>query len=253
MVKKDTSKKNSATFWNKEYQTGEHLAMSTEPSGDMLTFVKWVQRNSEWPPFPKNGLIIDAGCGNGRNIVPLCGEYNMRGIGIDISGTAIEQAKAMSKEKGITKVEPDAKVEKKERIKFYVQSLAEKIPAEDQSVDVFLDMMTGHFLKEDERKEYVKEVARVMKPYGWMFFKTFVLDSDSHAIRLIKENPAGEHNSYIHPRIDVYEHVFTDDEIIELFSPYFKIYKMIKSYKHIKDGKAYKRRTISVYMEKLRD
>ncbi len=245
-------KKNSATFWNKEYQTGEHLALSTEPSGDMMSFVKWAVRNSEWHPFPKNGLIVDAGCGNGRNIIPLCAEYNMRGIGIDISGTAIEQAKATAKEKGVTKVEPDAKVAKEERIKFYVQDLSETIPTEDVSVDVFLDMMTSHFLKDEDRKNYAKEIARVVKPYGWLFLKTFVLDSDSHAIRLIKDHPAGEHNSYIHPRIDVYEHVWTEDEIIELFAPHFKIHKMIKSYKHIKDGKAYKRRTISAYMERLR-
>lgn len=235
------SVKNSATFWNKEYQTGEHLAMSTEPSGDMITFVKWANRNSEWPPFPKHGLVVDAGCGNGRNIVPLCGEYNMNGIGIDISATAIEQARNFAKEKGV------------DNVNFFVQDLSAPIPAEDQSVDVFLDMMTGHFLKEDDRKKYVEEIVRIIKPYGWLFFKTFVLDGDSHAQRLIKEHPAGEENSYIHPRIGVHEHVFTDDEIIDLFSPYFKIYKMIKSYKHIKDGKAYKRRTISVYMERMRE
>ena len=247
------TKKNSAAFWNKEYKTGEHLAMSTEPSSDLITFEKWVTRNSEWPPFPKNGLIVDAGCGNGRNLVPLCAEYNMRGIGIDISGTAISQAKNMAKEKGVTKVNPDAKIPKAERILFYVQDLSDPIPTEDGTVDMFLDMMTSHFLRDEERKNYVKEIARVVKPYGWAFLKTFVLDADAHAIRLIKENPAGELNSYIHPRIDVYEHVWTDDEIIELFSPYFKIHKMIKSYKHIRDGKAYKRRTISVYMERQRD
>ena len=238
------SKKNSASFWNKEYQTGEHLALSTEPSGDMLNFVKWSERNAEWPPFPKGGLIVDAGCGNGRNLIPLCEEFGMSGIGIDISGTAIEQAKLMLKEK---------KNIAEDRIKFYIQSLSDEIPTEDQSVDVFLDMMTSHFLKEGERKNYAKEVVRVMKPYGWLFLKTFVLDSDAHAVRLIKDHPAGENNSYIHPRIGVYEHVWTDEEIIELFGPYFKIYKMIKSYKHIKDGKAYKRRTISVYMERLRE
>jgi hypothetical protein len=35
-------------------------------------------------------------------------------------------------------------------------------------------------------------------------------------------------------------------------APYFKIYKTIKSYKHVRDGKPYKRRTVSVYMEKKR-
>ena len=229
-------KNNSATFWNKEYKTSEHLQLSTEPSSDLIHFVKWAIRNSEWFPFPKRGIAVDAGCGNGRNIIPLCDEYDMEGIGIDISGTAIEQAKGLNKNN---------------KVKFYIQDIADKIPTDDQTVDVFLDMMTGHFLKDSQRKKYIKEIARVVKPYGWMFFKTFVLDSDAHAFRLIQDHGVGENNSYIHPKIGVYEHVFTEEEIIELFSSYFKIYKMIKSYKHIKDGKAYKRRTVSVYMERL--
>ena len=45
----------------------------------------------------------------------------------------------------------------------------------------------------------------------------------------------------------------TLDELEELFSPYFIIHKMIKSYKHFKDGKPYKRRTVCVYLERKRD
>ncbi len=131
-------------------------------------------------------------------------------------------------------------------------------------------MMTTHFLRAAEREAYVAELVRVMKPYGWVFFKTFLLDGDLHAKRLIQENPdrgevindekgniigniKAEAHSYIHPRIGVVEHVFTEQEIYDMFSPYFKIYKMIKSYKHIKDGKAFKRRTVSVYMERKRE
>jgi hypothetical protein len=94
-----------------------------------------------------------------------------------------------------------------------------------------------------------------MKPYGWLLFKTFVLDADLHAKRLIAEHKdtEGEENSYIHPRIGVFEHVFTEEELFNTFSPHFKIHKMIKSYKHFRDGKAYKRRTISVYLERNRE
>jgi hypothetical protein len=108
-----------------------------------------------------------------------------------------------------------------------------------------------------------------MKPFGWLLFKTFILDGDFHAKRLISESPdtgeiiydahgkiienlPPETNSYIHPKIGVYEHVWTEAEIHQEFGPYFKIHKMIKSYKHIRDGKPYKRRTVSVYMEKKR-
>jgi hypothetical protein len=48
-------------------------------------------------------------------------------------------------------------------------------------------------------------------------------------------------------------HLNTEQEIYDLFSPNFKIFKMLKSYKHVLDGKPHKRRTVSVYMERKRD
>jgi len=227
----------SKKFWNDEYKNPEHLTMSDEPSSDLITFVRWAEKNAEWPPFPKDGLMLDIGCGNGRNIVAMVKESGMRGVGFDISNEAIHQAQKMAG---------------KLPISFTVQGAEEKLPADDESVDVVLDMMSSHFLNEKEREELVKELVRVMKPYGWLFFKTFVLEGDKNAERLLKDAPSGEKNSYIHPKIKVQEHVWTEDEIYEVFSPYFKIYKMIKSHKHIKDGQPNKRRTVSVYMEKKR-
>lgn len=81
-------------FWNKEYKQAKHLTLSTEPSSDLLEFVKWTERNAEWPAFPKHGLIVDIGCGNGRNLIPLCHEFNMNGYGIDIAEVALQQARA---------------------------------------------------------------------------------------------------------------------------------------------------------------
>lgn len=226
-------------FWNDEYTKAKHLTLSDEPAEDLQKFVRWVLRNAEWPPFPKGGFVLDIGCGNGRNIIALCREAGMNGLGIDISGVALAQARVAAK---------DLKIEFKE------QSATKQFPLEDQSVDVVLDMMTTHFLNEKERTELLTEIVRVIKPYGWLFFKTFILEDDAHAKRLLAEYPAGERNSYIHPRINALEHVWTENELIDFFSPYFKIYKMLKSYKHISsDGKPYKRRTISLYMERMRE
>lgn len=250
------------SFWNKEYANPEHLRMSTEPSSDLETFEKWAIRNAEWYPFPKEGLVLDVGCGNGRNTIHLCATYEMKGAGFDISAVAIEQAKkALQEENKATG--------KNTEIEWSVQSASERLPAEDESVDVVIDLMTSHFLREKERVLYIQELVRTMKPFGWLLFKTFILDGDFHAKRLISESPdtgeiihdaegkiienlPPETNSYIHPKIGVYEHVWTEAEIHEVFGPYFKIHKMIKSYKHVRDGKPYKRRTVSVYMEKKR-
>lgn len=228
----------SKKFWNDEYKSPEHLAMSAEPSSDLVTFTRWAEKNAEWNPFPRGGFILDIGCGNGRNIINLAKQSGMKGLGFDISDEAVKQAKKAAF--GLP-------------LKFIVQGAEEKFPLENESVDVVLDMMTSHFLKRDEMVSMVEEIVRVIKPYGWVFFKTFVLDGDKNAERLIKDSPATEKHSYIHPRIGVEEHVFTEDEIYDLFSPHFKIYKMIKSHKHIKDGKAFKRRTVAVYMERKRE
>ncbi len=251
------------TFWNKEYSDPRHLTMSDEASSDMETFERWAIRNAEWHPFPKGGVVLDVGCGNGRNLIQMCSSYDMKGVGFDISNVAVELAQKsqdrVEKEKG-----------KKISIDWSVQSAGEPLPVEDESVDVVIDAMSTHFLRDRERALYIKELIRITKPFSWVFFKTFVLDGDIHAKHLIKNHPdpglqivddegkiittePPERNSYVHPKIGVYEHVWTEQDIYDTFVPYFKIHKMIKSYKHIKDGKAFKRRTISVYMERQRD
>ena len=224
-------------FWDDEYKNPEHLKLSLEPSSDMQTFVRWAIRNSEWHPFPKDGMILDVGCGNGRNIIGLAKEAEMSGYGFDISGEAIIQARNLAKDLPI---------------KFEIRGAEDSLLLADESVDVVLDMMTSHFLRQEQREKYLKEILRVMKPYGWMFFKTFILEGDQNARRMIHNYPAGEENAYIHPKIGVYEYVWTEEKLFEFFSPHFKIHKMIKSYKHITEkGTPWKRRTISLYLEKL--
>jgi SAM-dependent methyltransferase len=255
----------SKAFWNKEYATSKHLTLSSEPSADLQNFERWAIRNAEWHPFPKGGMVLDIGCGNGRNIIHLCAEHDMKGFGFDISGTAVEQAALAASHK----LSKDGK-KVSDLTSFKSQSAGEPIPLPDKSVDVVLDMMVSHCLRAKDRLNLVKEIVRVLKPYGWLYFKTFILEADFHAKRLIAEHPdpgidyvdketgatahePGEANSYIHPRIGEFEHVYTESEIFETFREYFKIYKTIKSYKHFRDGKPYKRRTVSVYMELKRE
>lgn len=257
-------------FWNKEYDNPEHLTMGTEAATDLVEFIAWADRNAEWPALPKHGMIVDIGCGNGRNIVPLCYEFNMNGLGTDISEVALAQAKALIPEtiKGLE--EEGVSVNPGIKLEFKKQAAQDPLPLEDGSVDVVLDMMVSHQLVKSEREALAAEIARVVKPYGWLFYKTFLLEGDMNAKRMISEHPITkdmvksnpllgdedgkpEENSYIHPQTKGIEHVSTEDDVYDLFGKYFKIYKVKKSHKHIKDGKPWKRRTMSVYMERLRD
>lgn len=232
-------------FWDKEYkQAGQedgHLALSAEPSEDLQKFTRWMEREYGRQYLNPLASVMDLGCGNGRNLLYMARDFGMRGVGYDISDEAIRQARAAAKDFPA--------------LGFHVRSIAEPLFVPDASQTIVLDMMTSHFLNTEERVKLLKEIVRVLKSGGWLFFKTFLRDEDAHAERLLREAPSGEEGTYIHPRIGVPEHVFAEDEIVDLLSNDFSIHKIARSHRHLsrdKKGKlAGKRRSVSVYAQKI--
>lgn len=230
-------------FWDTEYKKarksgpqGPHLTLSDEPAEDLMKFTRWLEREHGKRFLNVTAQALDLGCGNGRNLVFLAKEFGMRGVGYDISKVAIESAKKAAE--GLP-------------LKFSVRSLAEPIPLPDTSVTIALDMMSSHVLKKVEREALRSEILRVLRPEGWLFFKSFLLEEDAHAKRLLREYPGPEEGMYIHPEIGVPEYVWTEEGVREFFEPYFTIHRIEKSFKHRHaDGSAWKRRTLSVYLEK---
>ena len=224
-------------FWNKEYKTEGHFALSMNPSEDLMKFTRWLDRNREkgTPRLGNKTVVLDLGSGNGRNLIWLAEEFGCKGIGYDISDEGVKQAKKAGEELPI---------------EFTVRSIEGKLDIPDESVDIVLDMMTSHFLKEKERTELFNEIVRVLKPGGYLFFKSFFAEGDIHVRRLLRDNPADEKHSYIHPKLGVYEHVWTEAELDEFFGASFEEKKIEKSHKHIVRDRAFKRRTVSLYLQK---
>lgn len=229
-------KRSGQAFWDAEYKNAGHLALSTNPSEDLEKFVRWLERAEGNATLNITSSILDVGCGNGRNIHWLSETFGMRGIGYDISSEAIKQAERRAQSARLP-------------ITFTVHSIVKPIPLPDESQNIVLDMMTSHFLKAEERAMLIKEIHRVLRPGGYFFYKTFLLDEDKHAARMILENPTNEEHTYIHPKIGVAEHVSTEAEIEDLYGTYFTILKIAKSHRH--KGKFAKRRSISVYMQRF--
>lgn len=224
-----------SAFWDREYAQGGHLKLSEDAADDFVKFTRWLQRQSGKMHLNPTESALDLGCGNGRNLHFLHDAYGMRGVGYDTSAAAIKQAKSGAVSEALT---------------FEVRSIAGDLSLPDTSQALVLDMMSSHFLSKVERTHLRDEVFRVLKPGGWFFVKTFLRDGDLHSERLLKEAPAKEEGSYIHPVMGVPEHVYYEEELIGFLSEKFKIYKIYRSHKHISHGKARKRRTISVYAEK---
>ena len=225
-----------SAFWDKEYKTPKHLALSDEPAEDLEKFCRWAERNYGRRFLNPLSRVLDLGCGNGRNLIFLAQTYGMRGVGYDISSEAVKLGERVSGDLPIT---------------YTARSIEGSLDLPDASVDIVLDMMTSHFLKEKERKVLRAEILRVLKPGGWLFFKSFLADQDLHARRLLKESPADEKDSYIHPKLGVYEHVWTEEALHEFFSSHFEIRKIERSFKHMRRGRAFKRRTIVAYLQKV--
>jgi SAM-dependent methyltransferase len=223
-------------FWNREYQTSEHLTLSSAPSEDLEKFTRFLERGWKREFLNPRALALDLGCGNGRNLIYLAESFGMRGVGYDISDVAIKAAKAASE--GMP-------------IEYETLSIEGELPMRDTSATIVLDMMTSHFLKKAEREALKAEILRVLRPGGWLFFKSFLADEDLNVKRLLRESPADEEGAYIHPKMGVYEYVWTEDALREFFEPDFEIHKIHKSHKHLRKGKPGKRRTLSAYMQKF--
>jgi SAM-dependent methyltransferase len=226
-------------FWNKEYKDPGYFALSDEASGELPKFCRWLEHEFGDDYFRQKLFVLDAGCGNGRNLLWMNREFGVGGMGYDISDEAIAQATAQK-----------AKQKFGDRINFAVHSIGSKIALPDESVDIVLDMMSSHFLKEEERATFFAEVARVLRPQGILFFKSFYKEGDRNAAKLIKEENAGEKNAYIHPHLKVYEYVWDDAALAETFEKDFIIRGKFASHKHNLRGKPGKRRSVTCYFEK---
>ncbi len=226
-------------FWNKEYKDPGFFALSDEVSADLVKFTRWMQKEYGKDAIRPDTFVLDAGCGNGRNLLWMNESFRVRGYGYDVSDEAIKQAQAKA-----------AKQQWGSKLTFEVQSIGDLINLPDESVDVVIDAMASHFLKNVERARFITEVARVLKPQGVMFFKSFYAERDAHVRGLLENHGAGEENAYIHPKLDVYEYVWTDASIETSFGGQFIIMHKAASHKHHIKGKPAKRRSITCYFEK---
>ncbi len=235
-IRKQKRKRHGANFWDTEYTEGGHLKLSDEAAGDLQKFCRWLERETGREILNPTKSVADFGCGNGRNLVYLSQTFGMRGVGYDISQAAIKIAVSVSTALPL---------------QYEARSIAGTFPKiADNSQALALDMMTSHFLSAGERTVLRDEIFRTLEPGGYLFMKTHLADGDLHTRRLLRDMPAKEEGSYIHPVMGVAEHVYTEDELTTFLGERFEIKKIYRSHKHVRHGQARKRRTVAVYARK---
>jgi len=130
--------------WDEAYRTGQYRKHwdYSSPSQEIATC-------AALGIFPRNGVILDVGCGSGSDAVFLA-TLGFRVKALDISPTALELVKEKANGAGV-KVET-------------IHGSATKMPLDAASVDFALDRGLLHNLSDAKGKAYAKELARILRP-----------------------------------------------------------------------------------------
>ena len=130
--------------WDEAYRTGQYRKHwdHSSPSQEIATC-------AALGIFPRNGVILDVGCGSGSDAVFLA-TLGFRVKALDISPTALELVKEKANGAGV-KVET-------------IHGSATKMPLDAASVDFALDRGLLHNLSDAKGKAYAKELARILRP-----------------------------------------------------------------------------------------
>lgn len=219
--------------WEKEYRNSKLLTKENKPQTDVVRFVKWMQK--EKGVVLENLSILDLGSGTGRNSFYFA-EMGNTVTGLEISKTAIEMGEANAKDAGLN-------------IKYIKQSIGDKFPVEDKSMEILLDVTSSNSLNESEREIYLNECKRVLKDDGYFFTKALCKDGDANAKYLLKNFGGKEQDTYIMPELGVTERVWSKDDFIKTYEKYFKILHIEKktSYPRMND-RVYKRNYWIAYL-----
>ncbi|WP_406655868.1 class I SAM-dependent methyltransferase [Methanolobus sp. ZRKC2] len=141
--------------------------------------------------------VLDAGCGNGRYLLPLSKKFVVAGT--DISVTALSSARNYLKKSGQTA--------------GLVASSITHLPFSDDSFDAIVCYGVLQHLLESEREIAVEELRRVLRPHGSIFFEVFGTDDMRFGGDEVENNTFRRNSGIIY-------HYFTEEELESLFAEF---------------------------------
>ncbi len=205
-----------------------------EPSQEVKNFARFLRKKTD-VDFT-DAHVLDLGCGVGKHAF-FFESLGATVIGYDIARNALQSARARV-------------VETKSTVTFFEQNIGKPYPLPDQSIDIVLDVMSSNSLTEGERRVYVSEIHRVLKPGGWLFVRALCKDGDKNAHALLKEHPWKEKDTYLMPKSNFHERVFTEQDILALYESFLLIKKEKKHHYTRFEGVLYKRNYFVLYLQK---
>lgn len=123
--------------------------------------------------------VLDIGCGCGRSAISLRGKIQSY-TGFDVKIGLVDQAKSLVRDPNFKFFCYDLYSHSYNRNKTAVQPELFTFPFEDNSFDLTIAMSVFTHLLPAALKNYVKQVARVLRPNGRCFFTFFLKQNNPH-------------------------------------------------------------------------
>ncbi len=221
--------------WDREYKSPLLVTKNDGPQADTLRFLKFLKKEQKYRV--EDRIILDLGCGTGRNSNYLS-DLGNKVIGIEISKTALSLAKIRANNMGVN-------------VDYRLGDIGEEYDIPDNFIDIILDITSSNSLNEKGREIYLNEVNRVMKVGGYFFVRALSKDGNKNVKNLLKQSPGREYDTYIIKEIGLTERVFSREDFIKMYTKYFKILNLEKKTSYTTfNNRIYKRDYWLAYLQK---
>jgi SAM-dependent methyltransferase len=208
-------------FWTEEYTKPDKFSRihGEDPSQVVVEFTQFLKKDGNY------SLVVDVGCGKGRNSIYLAREgFNV--VGIDFVPYAIGVAKERALKTGLTPSNP----------KFVVHDITETWPVEDSSVDAVIDCNASNDLSSSERGFYLDNLYTALRNGGKLLVYLLSLPENTEGT-LIETNPGPESNTVYIPGTNKAEKWYTEEEILQEYDRYRKVSLRRRTSYEIVNGK----------------
>ncbi len=150
------------SFWDLAYAAGDHLEHweSPHPPQELAAIVAA-------EVIPAGATVLDVGCGAGAETVFLAG-LGFQAIGVDTSAKALEIARGRALEAGV-------------EVDFRLADVT-GLPLGDSSVGFALDRGCFHVIDRDRRRDYARELHRVLRPGASLLLRGAATDDDEEGV-----------------------------------------------------------------------
>jgi SAM-dependent methyltransferase len=222
----------SKEVWDREYDTFRVIPSSTRrmPSKALLLF-------SEILNFERIGRVLDAGCGPGRNSIYLA-KKGCQVDAIDFSRVALNELQIEA-----------AKADVAHKISSRYCELEHPLPFDNSSHELALDSYVSCHFDTGLRQHYLSELARVLKPGGFLFSTQFSVD-DEYYRALLREGSNGR-RVITDPNNGVTKALYTDEQAKELFSQLFSLVHFVRfEFEDVVLGEIYRRVVLAIALRK---